>query len=310
MKKKFLPFFIIFLFTFSYSYSQIPLDPSKRSSSYPFIAGDTFRAFCDFIIDETQIPFDPNLVKNGNTIFLKHNKTFLDLFFKNIHPFIKNKYILITHNGLCRNLSPYIKYLNDKNIVAWLGKNVYLSHPKAQCIPVGIANNHWSHGNTSILRSIIENPLQKDKLCYINFDLGPKHHYRNKIRRNVLKVFANKKFCYKSKRKNFKEYIQDLSRSKFVVSPEGEGIDCHRTWESILVGSIPIISTSQLDPMFENLPVLITKKWENITKEFLLKKYKEMSSKKYNLEKLYANFWFDKIIKIKKQIIQNESSKK
>ena len=27
---------------------------SSRASSFPYISGDTFRAFCDFIIDETQ----------------------------------------------------------------------------------------------------------------------------------------------------------------------------------------------------------------------------------------------------------------
>ena len=32
-----------------------------------------------------------------------------------------------------------------------------------------------------------------------------------------------------------------LSKYKFIISPEGNGIDCHRHYEAILCGCIPII---------------------------------------------------------------------
>ena len=36
-------------------------------------------------------------------------------------------------------------------------------------------------------------------------------------------------------------YRQLLLRSKYVLSPPGNGPDCHRTWESIYLGAIPIV---------------------------------------------------------------------
>jgi len=67
----------------------------------------------------------------------------------------------------------------------------------------------------------------------------------------------------------------------------------------MLVNSIPIIKTSAIDILFENLPVLIVNNWNEITKDFLEKKYVEISENlkigKYNLDKLYADYWIKPI---------------
>jgi len=43
----------------------------------------------------------------------------------------------------------------------------------------------------------------------------------------------------------------------FVASPYGNGFDCHRTWEALCLGCIPIVKISPLDRLFANLPVLL-----------------------------------------------------
>src|SRR5437870_1106145 len=63
----------------------------SRESSAPYISGDTFRAFCDFIIDEKESSFYPAHVKDGDIIFVKTD--FVDFFFTNIHPHIYQRYI-------------------------------------------------------------------------------------------------------------------------------------------------------------------------------------------------------------------------
>lgn len=42
--------------------------------------------------------------------------------------------------------------------------------------------------------------------------------------------------------KDYDHYLNMLSRSKFVICPAGNGIDCFRTLESIYMGAMPIIS--------------------------------------------------------------------
>jgi hypothetical protein len=51
------------------------------------------------------------------------------------------------------------------------------------------------------------------------------------------------------------------SRYPFVLSARGNGLDCHRTWELLLLGSIVITRTSPLDSLFEGLPVAIVNDW-------------------------------------------------
>ena len=86
----------------------------ERLSSEPYISGDTFRKYSDFIFDETQ-RFDPEAVKKGDIIFLatggEHD---LKVFFTEFHPKIKYPYILITHNGDRDTPGEFKDYLEDK----------------------------------------------------------------------------------------------------------------------------------------------------------------------------------------------------
>ena len=42
-----------------------------RRPSFPYISGDTFRYYCDLIMDETSPMLDPKAVQEGDAIFLK-----------------------------------------------------------------------------------------------------------------------------------------------------------------------------------------------------------------------------------------------
>jgi hypothetical protein len=80
-----------------------------------------------------------------------------------------------------------------------------------------------------------------------------------------------------------------------VVSPPGEGLDCHRTWEALCLGCIPILISTPLDDMFEGLPVLIVKSWSDVTRELLDRTVSEYSKKEWCLDKLYLNYWLEQI---------------
>ena len=61
----------------------------------------------------------------------------------------------------------------------------------------------------------------------------------------------------------------------FVVSPYGGGPDCHRTWEALALGCIPIIKSCKMDPLFEGLPVLLVRRWSDVTQDLLDKTIEE-----------------------------------
>lgn len=263
---------------------------TNPTSSYPYISGHTFRAFCNHAINKNTTSFNAQAVKDGDTIFLCGDN--LRLFFKKFHPQIQARYILVTHDTIHPSPGGFGKYLNDDKLVLWFGKNTNLpNHPKMVSIPIGLANNHWGHGRTELFdkvrNEIAQGAIKKDKLLYMNFQRST-----DKSERDVVyDYFKDKPFCTMASKKPVANYLHDLASSQFVLSPRGAGVDCHRTWETLLMGSYPIVKSSFLDVLFEGLPVVIIKDWKVITPEFLEQKYQEFATKEFNFERLFAPYW-------------------
>ncbi len=268
-----------------------------RPSSFPYIAGDTFRAYCDYIYDETGNTVKPDKVKYGDTIFLKTD--FLNDFFTNIHPKIQNPYVLVTHNSDYPIPQGYGYMLDDTKLLAWFGQNVEgYQHPKLHPIPIGIANRYWGHGSIEVVSEVQQKTKgwAKPILLYMNF--APSTYLP--VRGYVYDLFKNKPFCTVSPPKDFRSYLFDLAQTKFGLSPRGNGLDCHRTWELLYMGASPIVMSSSIDPLFEGLPVLIIKDWNEVTEDFLNAKWEEMSQQTFHLERMYAGYWLEMISSYKK----------
>ncbi len=90
-----------------------------------------------------------------------------------------------------------------------------------------------------------------------------------------------------------------MSTHKFAISPEGNGIDCHRTWECLYLGVIPIVKKSVVLSYFSYLPILFVDNYDIITEEYLNKIYqKEFQNKKFNYKKLNTTYYKNKINKL------------
>lgn len=86
------------------------------------------------------------------------------------------------------------------------------------------------------------------------------------------------------------EYFTQLPNYKFVISPEGNGVDCHRHYEALIAGCIPIVEESQhIRDVYGDCPILYTTDYSEITPEYLLKKYDEMLDKTYDFSKLFVS---------------------
>lgn len=81
--------------------------------------------------------------------------------------------------------------------------------------------------------------------------------------------------------------FEQLKTHRFVISPPGNGLDTHGTWEALLCGCIPIVPRSDLDPVFENLPVWLVDSWDEVTDESLREKDEYFKNRKdLNWEKI------------------------
>ena len=114
-------------------------------------------------------------------------------------------------------------------------------------------------------------------------------------RANILKTLSRNNI--NNQCRGGKEYLETIAHSKFVISPEGNGIDCHRTWEALYLKAIPVCEDNPLTrSKMKGLPVLFTKDYNEITPEYLESIYPTFLSKKYNFNKLFLNNYPNEIV--------------
>lgn len=260
-----------------------------RRSSLPFITGDGFREICTFVVDDFEHLDFSAKVRNRDAIFVKTD--YLDTFFSLIHPCIQAPYILVTHNSDLSIPGPFLGFLDDPQLIGWYGQNVDTKpHAKLHPIPIGLGNRYTSVGKQfeKILSEQSKSQFRsKTTLLYLNFAIGT----YPKVRAPLFEKFASRSYCKVTKKTSYEIYLSEIAESKFVLAPRGNGYDCHRIWEVMLLGSIPVVKSSPLDPLFDELPVLIIKDWDEISEEWLEEKWVEMSKKEFAVEKLYMDYW-------------------
>jgi len=61
-----------------------------------------------------------------------------------------------------------------------------------------------------------------------------------------------------------REYYEDLCRSKYVLCPEGTGIDTHRFYEAVFCGATPVVLRNSLSDLYSRYPVKIIDKWSDL----------------------------------------------
>ena len=86
----------------------------------------------------------------------------------------------------------------------------------------------------------------------------------------------------------------------FVLSPFGGGLDCHRTWEALVIGAIPIIEHSPgMAPLFDDLPVVQVTSWNDVTPANLKQWRRELDPARRRLDQdptvLTSAYWSRKI---------------
>ena len=278
------------------------LSKRKKPIARNYLCGNKFRDLADYIIEQETCTFDPKKVQPRSVIYVKTD--YLPYFFSTVFPQLKNPIILISHNSDCSAPDTFKKYLNSPNIIAWFGQNCDdNTHPKFIPIPIGIANQQWKHGNPKIFDHVLDH-LEKEvyrpqeKRLYINFSPGT-----NPVRRQLLKFFKDKQIAFFAQNQSAQGYVHvapvdflwEVSRYRYVLSPWGNGLDCHRTWEALLMGAIPVVKTSTLDPLYKDLPVIIVNDWTDITEDFLENKFQQMKATRFNREKLFMDYWTDLI---------------
>jgi hypothetical protein len=94
------------------------------------------------------------------------------------------------------------------------------------------------------------------------------------------------------------KYWNNISESMFVISPPGNGVDCHRIWECLYLRAVPIVKYHEAFSQFTHLPILFIDDWRQVTVEFLRSKISEYATVDFDsIPELTLAFWENKINK-------------
>ena len=226
---------------------------------------------------------------DGATVYVCN--TALPNFIENFLPRLKNKIVLYSGDS-DDTVGFYKELLESDKIIKWYAQNCVWDHPKLVRLPIGLdyhtlleRSMEWGPRQLPVEqeRDIVNTPRRhpRKKKCYSNWHFqlqrGDRQEAFDEIPRDLIDYEERLLPRLESHRRHA-EYA-------FVASPYGGGPDCHRTWEALALGCIPIFKSCGLDPLFEGLPVIIVKKWSDVTEELLSRPVTG------SLEKLRLDYW-------------------
>ena len=187
----------------------------------------------------------------------------------------------------------------DPRLHALYVNNVALDfpgHPKVHYIPLGyghdqvyrrLVRSSWllevslarvpglqlwvkNHPRTQVLQHPPRKPWA-EKECAVLCAFGPtgSEWTRPDLRRQCRAYLARHPFGRVQPFASKETYFGWHEDVAFELSPFGNGVECFRTWEALLLHTVPIVFHSPVDALYAGLPVCIVDRVEDITVERL-----------------------------------------
>ena len=182
---------------------------------------------------------------------------------------------------------------------SWFGVNV--QSKAAYGLPLGITNNtletdfHPIYGNVNSMHKVAQEDRVIKNLAYMNFSIITYPYERQR----VDELFSGKSWVTKGHhvptQEGREQFLRDIRNHSFVLCPRGAGIDTHRLWETLYMGSIPIVKNDVAHENWLDLPILFIDSWDQVTEEFLLREKNRIEGMRWNRSKLHSSYWINYI---------------
>jgi len=125
----------------------------------------------------------------------------------------------------------------------------------------------------------------------VNFRLRTNYSERLSVLKTISRSRLAKFFWFKTP----KEIHNIYRKSLFVISPPGNGFDCHRTWEALYLGAVPIVLKSKIDTdLIKDLPIWVVDDYSEVH-DYSEAKLQDLYIKLWNnadLKKIRTSYWF------------------
>lgn len=250
---------------------------------------------------ERYLPYFVDCLEPGAVIFVSLD--WIELFFREMYYRINVPFVFVTGGYSDKHAPGNIKIGNsfsDKTtskIIHWYSTNCYLSPDpeRFSCVPLGISDvNVYGATAAAVMETYAANTVfaktasfYKSPIVNASYDIVVSFNVNSvpRLRYGIWQMFCGssleeassvitepflytnhnnvKAICFN--RMDLSDMYQMVTESTFVLSPHGAGLDCFRTWETLLLGGYPVVVKSTLDELYRDLPVLILDEWSDLT---------------------------------------------
>lgn len=264
-------------------------------------------------------------IQSGDAVWLK--ACFVERFCQDVLKTVEHPFVVVITDGdesfpsNCGNIDALIE--SDK-VLHVFAQNCDYRGPsrKVSHLPIGIdfhsiaykgKKGMWGEKGspreqeatlTRVLKSL-QPTHQRLKRAYVDFHHSDTMHGNfqrylqfGEDRKSIFERLLSTGFIDHGQPMRRKELWKRKGQYAFSVSPHGNGLDCHRTWEDLALGCIVIVKHSPLDPLYAGLPVVIVQDWSEITEANMdqwLQQYGDAFTNPRYREKLTNRYWMARI---------------
>ena len=273
-----------------------PRNLNLRYETFPFISCDSYALRCDLAFSRELTLEELELKLEGIT---SDSSIFIPTRFAGaIADYLTRRNLIISkivlgdddqspHIGEIRNLAKVSKNLFGINVVQ-VNEHIY-------SIPIGLESPSYRSGGR--LKDYRKNPINDSSKRALSFLVAWNASTNLLKREYASNVFRKTPDTYFAERRIPAQVVHKLMRkSLFVPCPAGNGLDTHRIWESLFLGSVPIILYEDNFAALDGWPVLVVKSWQEVSE-----------LPRYKIEKLYQGIVWEpeRVLEKSKEILKD-----
>jgi len=193
-----------------------------------------------------------------------------------------------------------------KNVKRWYSNNVDAQDERVRPLPIGLRFN-----DTIYIHFLprYERGHRKDvnlcSMCFLrNIPRNPNP------REGIYEQFGAIEWITTKggfEHVSIEEFYDDMQTHTYTISPPGAGLDCHRHWEAMALGCIPIVLRSTVtELLLHDMPALIIDNWDEVTRDRLEYELPELSKRfgHVSMDKLSWECWEKQIREDRECLLQ------
>jgi len=209
--------------------------------------------------------------------------------------FPEMKFIIFT-NLEDTPLDEYIFNSIPNNVIRICAANSMVWGDKVIPAPYGVQRTmSYNDDRIQVLQSYMTKEKMPTSFRLLYVGINENSHEE---RKGLTEKFIDKPWAtVETERVDFQTYLDRMWRCKFVLCPRGNAIDCHRNWETVYMGRVPVMKRNPfLQELYTPYPVLWVDDYSEVTEQLLLDNNQLfLEAQAVNLDYLSLPQWFNKM---------------